>query len=127
LSRRRTQTSPIAIIEGASILPIHITLLGDTSDGYDETITFSISNVTNVANSQAGSDCSSAGAITPVGSNLESQNPCGFDLNGIDPLLDGLADNGSSVFTHALLTDGPAPAVSGSLFYGPETNMELYK
>lgn len=52
--------------------------------------------------------------VTSAGSNLSSDATCATwlnnakDLNGIDPKLGELADNGGATFTHALLDGSPA-------------------
>ena len=50
--------------------------------------------------------------ITSGGHNISSDTSCNFggteDLNGIDPLLEQLQDNGGATFTHTLLPDSPA-------------------
>jgi CSLREA domain-containing protein len=57
-----------------------------------------------------GNDC--LGVVSSDGNNIESGTSCGFtqagDQDETDPLLDGLADNGGEVPTHALLNGSPA-------------------
>lgn len=74
--------------------------------GSSMTVTNSI-----VANQQGGgADCVSA--LTSNGYNLESAATCGFtdpnDLQNTNALLAGLASNGGSTQTHALLAGSPA-------------------
>ena len=63
-----------------------------------------------VANSPQGGNCS--GSITSLGHNLSSDVSCAFggpgDLNGTNPLLGLLQDNGGPTRTHALLPGSPA-------------------
>jgi hypothetical protein len=63
-----------------------------------------------IVENHAGGNC--RGAITSSGYNLSSDDSCDFngtgDLNGIDPLLGPLQDNGGPTQTHALLPGSPA-------------------
>jgi hypothetical protein len=63
-----------------------------------------------VANSTSGGNCS--GAITSNGYNLSSDSTCNLsgagDLNGIDPQLGPLQNNGGPTETMALLAGSPA-------------------
>ena len=63
-----------------------------------------------VVSGSAGDNCS--GTITSGGHNLSSDDSCGFsgpgDLQGVDPKLGPLADNGGATQTHALLAGSPA-------------------
>lgn len=58
----------------------------------------------------SGADCLLAGGATVAapGVNLEEGTSCGFSFNSVSPLLGGLAANGGSTPTHALLTGSPA-------------------
>jgi len=47
-------------------------------------------------------------AIDSAGGNLDSDDTCGFELAGVDPLLGPLADNGGSTATHLPAEDSPA-------------------
>ncbi len=63
-----------------------------------------------VSHNVSGGDCT--GTIVSNGNNLDSDSTCNFlqlsDLQGVDPLLGPLRDNGGSTFTHALLWGSPA-------------------
>ncbi len=63
-----------------------------------------------VSNNVSGGNCT--GTIVSNGNNLDSDSTCNFlelsDLQGVDPLLGPLRDNGGSTFTHALLWGSPA-------------------
>jgi Leucine-rich repeat (LRR) protein len=75
-----------------------------------------------IANSTAGGNCSMDGnSVTDGGNNISDDTTCGFaDTNnlgtgdGVDALLDVLADNGGGTQTHALLTASPAINAGGA-------------
>jgi hypothetical protein len=64
-----------------------------------------------IGHSLAGSSCG-GGVITSGGHNIDQDGTCGFaaagDLNGVDPLLGPLQNNGGPTQTHALLGGSPA-------------------
>lgn len=59
-----------------------------------------------------GPDCYTFGGLVSEGQNLAGDASCGFaasgDLNGVDPDLGPLANNGGPTFTHALTFGSPA-------------------
>ena len=63
-----------------------------------------------VGNPASGLNC--GGTITSLGSNLASDTSCTFtqagDVQGVDPLLGPLANNGGPTQTHGLCTGSPA-------------------
>ncbi len=65
-----------------------------------------------IAVNPQGSNCVSHGVLNLNGQNLDSDNSCGASLNGLDPLLGALADNGGPGHTHVLLADSPARDVA---------------
>ncbi len=77
-----------------------------------------------VAGSLGGDNC--LGAIASLGHNLSSDSSCPFsatgDLNGTDPLLGPLADNGGPTLTHALLPGSPAIDAGSSDCPPPNTD-----
>ena len=61
-----------------------------------------------IAANPQGKNCVSHGALNLSGQNLDSDRSCGASLNGLDPLLGALADNGGPGQTHTLLAGSPA-------------------
>ena len=70
-----------------------------------------------VAASLAGLNCAGA-PITSGGHNIDQMGGCGFaaagDLNGVNPLLGPLQNNGGRTLTHALLGGSPAINAGGA-------------
>jgi hypothetical protein len=63
-----------------------------------------------IANAGVGLNC--GGQVTSLGHNLSSDNSCNLtgagDLNGVDPRLTGLQNNGGPTHTHGLYPNSPA-------------------
>jgi large repetitive protein len=70
-----------------------------------------------IGHSLAGSSCG-GGVITSGGHNIDQDGTCGFaaagDLNGVNPLLGPLQNNGGPTQTHALLGGSPAINAGGA-------------
>ena len=79
-----------------------------TGGGIANTVNVQLKNT--IVDNNAGGNC--AGSIVSSGHNLSSDASCGFvgpgDLNGTNPLLGPLANNGGPTRTHALLPGSPA-------------------
>lgn len=63
-----------------------------------------------VANSIGGTNCNDD--LTSLGHNLDDEGSCGLnaagDINGTDPQIGALANNGGPTLTHAIVQGGPA-------------------
>ena len=65
--------------------------------------------IDSIISANIGGNCAvTAAGLNAVGSNLDSDGSCGFNLANLDPLLLPLTDNGGPGFTHALAEDSPA-------------------
>ncbi len=84
----------------------------------------SFSTANTIVASPSGSNCSGNSAlVSSAGHNLSSDGSCPFsasgDLNGLDPKLATLADNGGPTKTHALLVNSPAISGGGNALIPP--------
>lgn len=109
-----TLSGNTASSEGGILNLLSLTLVSSTvSDngpgGLDTSGTTNLTD-TIVAKQRSGADCS--GTVTSEGHNLASDGTCSLtatgDLEGVDPQLATLADNGGSARTRALQTGSPA-------------------
>jgi len=81
-----------------------------TATGGILALTGAVTVVNSIVAANGGGQC--AGAIRSLGHNLSNDASCGFnepgDIEGLDALLEPLADNGGPTLTHALNPDSPA-------------------
>jgi CSLREA domain-containing protein len=90
----------------------NVTIASNSGGNFDKNGNASFVN-TIVASPATGGNCTGAASNTSQGHNLDSANTCNFGMasdltNVANPLLGGLADNGGSTRTHALLAGSAA-------------------
>ena len=97
----------------------YVTIVGNTN-GYGLSGPFEDALLEGViiANNPSG-DCDSRVRIQTVGSNLDSDGSCGFNITA-NPSLGALADNGGPTLTHAL--GAGSPAIDAATGFCPATD-----
>ncbi len=114
LSGNLGSSAPALLAENVDVTLTNTTIVGNAGVGlrsfsFDETNTLDVAN-TIVANN-GGDECSISPTSSPIltiTNSLSSDSSCGFDLEDTDPLLNPLAYNGGSTFTHLPLPGSPA-------------------
>nr|MDJ0755344.1 right-handed parallel beta-helix repeat-containing protein [Ardenticatenaceae bacterium] len=100
----------------ATVRLVHATLANNTAVVTDTgmgIISGTVAMTNSIIAYNGAANCAfDGGTLVSGGYNLEDGNSCGLsevgDITNTDPLLDGLADNGGSTQTHALLAGSPA-------------------
>ncbi len=115
VSGNRTQLHGGGVSTDAALVLISATVTDNTSgmDGGGVYVNNgALQSRNTIISGNHGDDCAGPGGYISQGFNLSSSEDClfqaGGDVQGVDPLLGPLADNGGPTLTHALIDGSPA-------------------